>query len=80
MCPVSPIYTLMYTSFLISTNPICIIRTDFKTVYDADLIVNLEEKYKNKPVNKERVEKTIEKLFLTKSGKKEAKKVFWGLQ
>ena len=46
-----------------------------KAVYDADLITNLEKKHDEKPINFERLNSMIEKLFLTKSGQKEARKV-----
>jgi HD superfamily phosphodiesterase len=48
---------------------------NFKVLYDADLIANLEEKQKESPMEKERLEKIIEKSFLTESGRKEAQKV-----
>jgi HD superfamily phosphodiesterase len=48
---------------------------NFKVLYDADLIANLEEKQKESPMEKERLEKIIEKSFLTKSGRIEAQKV-----
>ncbi len=54
-------------------------RTDetvnFKAVYDADRITNLEEKHKEKPFNKDKLGRVIEKSFLTESGKKEAERV-----
>jgi len=48
---------------------------NFKVVYDADLIVNLEEKQKESPTPPEHLEKIIAKSFLTKSGKDLARKV-----
>lgn len=48
---------------------------NFKVVYDADLIVNLEEKKKDAPVDSERLSALIEKAFLTESGRKLAKRV-----
>ncbi len=48
---------------------------NFKVLYDADLIVNLEEKQKEKPSPPEHLEKIIEKSFLTKSGQNMAHKV-----
>jgi HD superfamily phosphodiesterase len=48
---------------------------NFKVVYDADLIVNLEEKKKDAPVDSERLSTLIEKAFLTESGRKLAKRV-----
>jgi putative nucleotidyltransferase with HDIG domain len=49
---------------------------NFKIVYDADLIVNLEEKQKENPMNYEDIAGFIEKTFLTESGRKEAGNVF----
>ncbi len=49
---------------------------NFKIVYDADLIVNLEEKQKENPMNDEDIAGFIEKTFLTESGRKEAGNVF----
>jgi HD superfamily phosphohydrolase YqeK len=48
---------------------------NFKVVYDADLIANLEEKHKEKPMDKDRLARIIEKSFLTQSGREEAGKV-----
>ncbi|VEN74975.1 Phosphohydrolase [Candidatus Desulfarcum epimagneticum] len=48
---------------------------NFKCVHDADLIVNLAEKNDESPIERDRVEKIIEKSFLTESGKKEARNV-----
>lgn len=41
---------------------------NFKAVYDADLIANLEDNKKEEPINRERLDKIIVKSFLTKSG------------
>ena len=49
--------------------------TNFKVLYDADLIVNLEEKHKESPISAERLAGIIEKSFLTESGRVEAGKV-----
>jgi HD superfamily phosphohydrolase YqeK len=49
---------------------------NFKIIYDADLIVNLEEKQKELPSPPEHLEKVIEKSFLTTAGKNLAHKVF----
>ncbi len=49
--------------------------TNFKALYDADLIVNLEEKHKESPIDPERLAGIIEKTFLTRSGRVEAGKV-----
>lgn len=48
---------------------------NFKVLYDADLIANLEEKQKESPLEKERLEKIIEKSFLTESGRDQALEV-----
>jgi len=47
---------------------------NFKVIYDADLIVNLSEKYKEKPTSKEKLELVLAKSFLTPSGKIQARK------
>jgi predicted HD phosphohydrolase len=49
---------------------------NFKTVYDADLIVNLEESQKGGTMEKEKLVAMIEKNFLTKSGRKLAESIF----
>ncbi|MBW2609828.1 MAG: HD domain-containing protein [Deltaproteobacteria bacterium] len=49
---------------------------NFKCLYDADLIVNLEENQKEKPSDPERLAEIIEKSFLTESGRKLAKTIF----
>jgi hypothetical protein len=46
--------------------------TNFKAVYDADLIVNLEEGDQDNSGDKDRLRKIIEKSFLTESGKRKA--------
>lgn len=43
---------------------------NFKVLYDADLITNLEEKQKETVIDPERLKKTIESSFLTGSGRK----------
>jgi len=48
---------------------------NFKILYDADLIVNLEEKHKESPVAQKKIAGIIEKSFLTKCGKELAKKI-----
>jgi len=48
---------------------------NFKVLYDADLIVNLEEKQKESPSAPEHLEKIIEKSFLTKAGQEIAREV-----
>jgi len=51
---------------------------NFKAIYDADRIVNLEEKNKEKPFAADRLSRIIGKAFLTESGRAEAKKVLQG--
>ena len=41
---------------------------NFKVLYDADLIVNLEEKHKESPIAREKLQKIIGRSFLTVSG------------
>lgn len=48
---------------------------NFKAVYDADLITNLEEKHDEKPIDSEKLNSIIKKSFLTKSGQEEAGKI-----
>ena len=48
---------------------------DFKSVYDADLIVNLKEKQSESLATPESLAEIIGKSFLTKSGQEEARKV-----
>jgi len=47
---------------------------NFKAVYDADLIANLEERHKEAEVDTDRLERTIEESFLTDAGRAEARK------
>ncbi|MCG2775579.1 MAG: HD domain-containing protein [Desulfobacterales bacterium] len=51
--------------------------TNFKIVYDADMIVNLEENEKKSPIESEDLKKIIDKSFLTESGRNLAKKVLY---
>jgi HD superfamily phosphodiesterase len=51
---------------------------NFKVVYDSDLIVNIEEKQKEEPDDRDRLSKIIEKSFLTETGRVEAKQVLLG--
>ncbi len=51
---------------------------NFKILYDADLIVNLEERQKESPMPPEKIASIIEKSFLTCAGKNLAKKLFFG--
>ena len=48
---------------------------NFKAVYDADLIVNLEEGYKNREIERERLSEIVEKKMLTATGKRLARDV-----
>ena len=48
---------------------------NFKALYDADLIANLEDNKKEKPIDADRLESIIKKSFLTDSGANEARKV-----
>ncbi len=50
---------------------------NFKVLYDADLIANLEEEQKENPVDTDKLFEFIETSFLTKSGCKEAKNVLF---
>ncbi len=48
---------------------------NFKAVYDADLIENIDEKQKENPVEPAQLAERIEKLFLTSGGSEVAKEV-----
>ncbi|MCP3926561.1 MAG: HD domain-containing protein [Desulfobacterales bacterium] len=48
---------------------------NFKALYDADLIANIEDNKKDSPIDEKKLEKIIKKSFLTESGGIEAKKV-----
>jgi HD superfamily phosphodiesterase len=48
---------------------------NFKVVYDADLIANLEEKHKESPMEADKLDQVVAKPFLTKSGHETAKQV-----
>jgi len=48
---------------------------NFKVLYDSDLITNLEEKHKDDPVDADRLNRIIDKSFLTESGRQTARKV-----
>ncbi len=50
--------------------------SNFKIVFDADLIVNLEENQQSQKIPREKLETIIEKNFLTESGRKLARKIF----
>lgn len=47
---------------------------NFKVLYDADLIVNLADKYMEKPVTRQKLESILEKSFFTLSGRQQALK------
>ena len=49
---------------------------EFKVVYDADLIANVEERKKNGGMSPESMEKILETGFLTRSGQEQARKVW----
>ena len=51
--------------------------SNFRILYDADLIVNLEEKHKESPIDQEKLSGIIEKSFLTESGRKLAQKILF---
>jgi HD superfamily phosphodiesterase len=48
---------------------------NFKAVYDADLIENMDEKRKENPTDPAQLAERIEKLFLTPGGREVAKEV-----
>ncbi len=48
--------------------------TNFKVIYDADLIVNLDEKYQENAPTGEKLETVLNKSFLSHSGRRVAKK------
>jgi HD superfamily phosphodiesterase len=47
---------------------------NFKSIYDADMITNLEENHKEDPMEPDKLASIIEKSFLTKSGRNLAEK------
>jgi hypothetical protein len=49
--------------------------TNFRCLYDGDLITNLEENHKESPMGAEELGRILEKSFLTESGKRLAKEV-----
>ena len=52
--------------------------TNFKALYDADLIVNLDDTNKKNPMSAEKLEEIIKKSFLTTTGAKIARRIFLG--
>jgi putative nucleotidyltransferase with HDIG domain len=53
---------------------------NFKILYDADLIVNLEEGQKHKDTERHRLSKIIEETFLTGTGKRLAREASLGAE
>lgn len=51
---------------------------NFKIVYDADTIANLEEKQRKNPTERERLTETVDTAFLTSSGRELARSVLLG--
>lgn len=51
---------------------------NFKVVYDADLLADLEEGQKKNPLDTDRLSEIIETRFLTRSGKEMARSLFLG--
>jgi len=49
---------------------------NFKIVFDADQIVNLEEKLEDTPLTPDKVTEKINRTFLTETGKQLAEKIF----
>ncbi|MBS0012607.1 MAG: HD domain-containing protein [Desulfobacterales bacterium] len=49
---------------------------NFRVLYDADLIANLEDSAKRKEPDKAHMEKVISRQFFTKAGQKRAKQLF----
>ena len=49
--------------------------TNFKVLYDADLIVNLEEKKRNGVLGQEKLARLVDRSFLTQGGRKVAAQV-----
>ena len=49
--------------------------TNFKVVYDADLIENLDDKQKENPMDKDKLLEKIDKIFLTPTGRETAEEV-----
>jgi len=51
---------------------------NFGIVYDADLIVNLEERYRDGKIDRKSVESFVEKRMLTETGRRLARETFLG--
>jgi len=43
--------------------------TNFKVVYDSDMIVNIEENMKDNPIGQDKIAEMIDKSFLTETGR-----------
>jgi hypothetical protein len=50
---------------------------NFKCVYDADMVANLEEEHKRTPMEAERLNKIIRESFLTESGRELARELLF---
>jgi HD superfamily phosphohydrolase YqeK len=48
---------------------------NFKVVYDSDLLENMDEKQKDNPIDRKKLEDQIEKSFLTTTGRETAREV-----
>ena len=48
---------------------------NFKAVYDADLITNLEEGHKESPMDADRLARIVDTSFLTDSGSRRAREI-----
>ena len=51
---------------------------NFKIVFDADLIVNLEEQSKESEIQRDKLSAMIEKKFMTDTGKRLASETLLG--
>ncbi len=49
--------------------------TNFKCLYDADLMTNLEENHNERPMGEQELGRVLAKSFLTESGKRLAEEV-----
>jgi HD superfamily phosphodiesterase len=52
---------------------------NFKVLYDADLIANVEEKQKERPSSREQLERIVSRCFLTENGRNTAEKILLSL-
>jgi len=53
---------------------------NFKSLYDADRLVNMEEELKEKPLSEDKLKSIVEKSFLTGSGIQIARELFFPKQ